>query len=102
MKMNIYSGAFANNLKNLRQIKKITQSELANKLSISRTSVVMWESGQNYPSIDKLIELCEILDCSVDFLLGISSSTKQSLDISKLASEDQLLILSLYNRLTKK
>ena len=76
--------------------------ELANKLSISRTSVVMWESGQNYPSIDKLIELCEILDCSVDFLLGISSSTKQSLDISKLASEDQLLILSLYNRLTKK
>lgn len=100
--MNIYSNNFANNLKNLRRIKKITQIELANKLSLSRTSIVMWESGQNYPSMDKLIELANIFDCSVDFLLGITSTNSQNLDISKLESEDQLFIISLYNRLKNK
>lgn len=100
--MNLYSNNFANNLKNLRRIKKITQIELANKLSLSRTSIVMWESGQNYPSMDKLIELANIFDCSIDFLLGITSTNSQNLDISKLESEDQLLILSLYNRLKNK
>ena len=100
--MNIYSNNFSNNLKNLRRIKKITQIELANKLSLSRTSIVMWESGQNYPSMDKLIELANIFDCSVDFLLGITSTNSQNLDISKLESEDQLFIISLYNRLKSK
>ena len=45
---------FSEKLKQLRQNKKWTQDELAEKLFISRTAISKWESGRGFPSIESL------------------------------------------------
>lgn len=50
--------------------KKISQKELAHKLGVSEGAVANWVSGTS-PSISRLIEICDFLDVSSDYLLGI-------------------------------
>lgn len=61
---------FAENLKNLRKSKNLTQSELAEKLFTSPQTISRWESGDGEPSLDMLISLAEILDVSADRLIA--------------------------------
>ena len=61
---------FAENLKNLRKSKNLTQTELAEKLFTSPQTISRWESGDGEPSIDLLISLAEILDVSVSRLIS--------------------------------
>ena len=61
---------FAENLKNLRKSKNLTQSELAEKLFTSPQTISRWESGDGEPSLDLLISLAEILDVSADRLIA--------------------------------
>lgn len=48
----------------------LTQSELAEKLNVSRQAVSRWEGGYAVPSTDKIKTLCEIYHVSVDYLLN--------------------------------
>lgn len=48
---------------------KLTQNELAEKLIISNKAVSKWEKDLGYPSFEFLPKLCEILDCSADYLI---------------------------------
>ena len=47
-----------------------TQDSLAAELGIERRTFGKWELGTSYPSLDKAIELCNILGCEIDYLLG--------------------------------
>ena len=46
------------------------QYELADRMGVSQASVSAWESGAALPSAANLIKLADILDCTVDALLG--------------------------------
>ena len=61
--------AFGKRLKELRNIKGITQEELAEKLNISREHLGRIERGKYGCSIDLLIELSYTLNASTDYLL---------------------------------
>ena len=56
-------------LKELREKRGVTQSEVARALNISRTTVSMWETDNALPRADKLVQLAQILGCTVDELL---------------------------------
>ena len=58
------------NISARRKALGMTQMELADKLGISYQAVSNWERGQTAPDISKLGEIAEILDCSIDELLG--------------------------------
>ncbi|NLO84322.1 MAG: helix-turn-helix transcriptional regulator [Clostridiales bacterium] len=60
---------FADNLRILRSKRGLTQEQLAERLNVSRQSVAKWECGQSAPDIQRLLELSEVLDVSVDGLL---------------------------------
>lgn len=60
------------NIKVLREKIQITQSELAEKLSVSQTCVAKWETGEAMPRADKLPELARILGCSIDELYKLA------------------------------
>lgn len=58
-----------NVIRELREANKWTQEELAKKVSVSRTAVTKWETGECMPKPDKLLALANIFNCSVDYLL---------------------------------
>lgn len=60
---------FAENLQYLRKQKDITQEQLAERLEVSRQSVSKWESGQSYPEMEKLLQICGIFHCNLDTLM---------------------------------
>lgn len=65
---------FNTRLKQLRQQHKLTQSELADILSLKPTAISNYESDRNEPSFEKLIALSKYFDVSCDYLLGISEA----------------------------
>lgn len=60
---------FGKNLQAIRKARKLSQEELADKMQISRQAISKWESGTTYPETEKLIELSEVLQCSMDSLV---------------------------------
>ena len=56
-------------LARLRRENNYTQEQLAQCLEVSRQSVSKWESDLTYPETEKLIRLCQLFDCSLDYLV---------------------------------
>lgn len=61
--------SFGENLQYLRKQKEITQEQLAEQLEVSRQSVSKWESGQSYPEMEKLLQICSMFHCNMDTLM---------------------------------
>ena len=57
-------------IKKLRENKKMTQEELADRLFVSSKAVSKWETGQGFPDISLLESLAKALDISVIELLS--------------------------------
>lgn len=89
----------ADRIKNLRELHKFTQAELAKKLGITRSSVNAWEMGISVPSTQYLVELSNIFSVSTDYLLGQSQAT---ITIEGLTEEDIIIVNSLINHLKLK
>jgi len=47
----------------------LTQTELAEKLGVTRQAVSRWESDVSFPETDKLVSMSKLFGCSVDWLL---------------------------------
>ena len=58
------------NLKELRKAKGITQTELAERLGIKRTTVSMWEMNASSPTARMIPALAAALGCSIDALFA--------------------------------
>lgn len=58
-------------IKRRRQIKNITQAELAALLKVTPQAVSRWEMGISYPDIAMVPKISEVLQVSADELLGI-------------------------------
>ena len=63
---------FPKRLKALRKEKKLTQTKLASKLHYGYTAIANYESGRNEPNIRDLTKLANILNVSIDYLVGNS------------------------------
>lgn len=61
---------FGKVISQLRKDKGLTQKELADKVGVSDKAVSRWETGKNYPDIETLQRLAEVLDVSVNDLLS--------------------------------
>lgn len=66
--------AFAERLKALREIAGLTQSELADKLNVSRGSIGYYEKAERTPDIKFLRDTACLFGVTYDFLLGESDS----------------------------
>lgn len=60
---------FAEQLTQFRKQKGFSQNELAKKLKISRQSVSKWENGTAIPDLDRVIEIADLLQVSLDELI---------------------------------
>ncbi len=87
-------------IKFLREQKNYTQTDLAKKLGITRSSVNAWELGISVPSTQYIVELSNIFSVSTDYLLGVQKTS--SIDISGLTQGDIEMIYSLTEYLKSK
>lgn len=58
-------------IKERREELGMTQTELAEKVGVDQSSVAYWESGRYLPSTANLLKLSQVLDCSLDRLMGL-------------------------------
>ena len=61
-----------NRIKQLREEFGYTQQDLANKIDGAKSTIAMYENETRKPSMEILIKLSEIFNCSIDYLLGKS------------------------------
>lgn len=59
-----------NNLKYMRECHNMSQSQLAGKLWLDRSSISGYEIGKRMPDILILWEMAEIMNVSLDELVG--------------------------------
>ena len=71
---------FGDNLRKLRKSKKISQEELADRVGVSRQSVSKWETGDAYPEMNNILQLCKIFHCHINDLVNDSILDLDSLD----------------------
>ena len=57
-------------IKRLREEKKLTQAELADKIFVTDKAISKWETGRGYPDISLVEPLAKALDVSVIELLS--------------------------------
>ena len=82
---------FSDKLQILRKNKGLTQEALADKLGVSRQAVAKWEAGQVYPDIANLIQISDLMNVSVDYLVkdqdcAVKINHKNRTDLDELIS----------------
>ena len=74
-------------IKRLREEHKMTQNELAEKLSVSDKTISKWETSKGYPDISLIEPLAKALGISVIELLSGSDITNTNRSFNMLRSE---------------
>lgn len=59
-------------IRELRLEKRITQTELAERIGVATNTVSQYEKGLSKTSIDVIVNLAVVLETTTDYLLGLS------------------------------
>ncbi len=68
---------FCTNMRRLRKAKHISQSVIAEQLNVSQRTISHYENGTCQPSIEGLIKLSDLLEVTIDELVGHVVEEKQ-------------------------
>lgn len=63
--------AYLTRLKDLREDRDITQTDLASLLQTTQPQIYRYESGKRDIPLDKLVLLCRYFNVSADYILGL-------------------------------
>ena len=74
-----------------RKEKGFTQEELALRLGVTPQAVSKWERGTGYPDLEMLSYICEILDCSTDYMLHRDATRMRLTESNDEQQKKQLL-----------
>ena len=98
---------FSKRLKDLREEKSITKTQLAEKIGCDQPKISKLENPKNttFPSVDNLIALADYFGVSIDYLLGVEKKEQNQIQtfadiIKRLFEIDEVTDISL-NQHTK-
>ena len=74
-------------IKSLRETAGLSQSALAKRLGVTRSSVNAWEMGLSIPTAQYIVELSQLFHVSTDYLLGLNNT--QAIYIDRLSQEEK-------------
>ncbi|MBA4602134.1 helix-turn-helix domain-containing protein [Thermoactinomyces mirandus] len=61
---------FSDRIRKLRAKSGLSQSELASRINIAKSTLAMYETGKREPNFDIVRRIADFFDVSVDYLLG--------------------------------
>ena len=79
--------SFADRLREVRDNRKMSQSELARDAGMQPSAIAHFEAGRRKPSFDNVRALATALHVSADYLLGTTTATTAFRDEQKLSLE---------------
>ena len=63
---------FGVRLASMRGYRRLSQEQLGGYVGVTKQTISGWERGRRVPDADAIVALCKALDCSADYLLGLS------------------------------
>ena len=71
IRINVREGVdgFGERLSIMMALRGYTQAKLADEAGIARQAVSLWVLGKGHPTYEKLAVICDVLDCTTDFLI---------------------------------
>lgn len=88
---------FGLRLRDLRKMKNLSQTAVANRLELTRSTISAYERNTKTPSLETLIKLAILYNASIDYILGLNKRT--NLYIDDLSDSQQSTIMDIVNRL---
>ncbi|MBC9788585.1 helix-turn-helix domain-containing protein [Carnobacterium maltaromaticum] len=79
---------FGMRLKQLRTENKMTQTELGEKLNVTKASISGYENGTRNPDQESLVKIAEIFNVSTDYLLGKDENKKKYYELTDKDEKD--------------
>lgn len=71
---------FSNNLRFLREKKKLSQNKLGELANVNQTTIARWEKEEISPSLDNILDLADVLNVSIADLTGKDLTTNNPSD----------------------
>ena len=91
-----------NRIKKLREEFGYTQQDLANKINGAKSTVAMYENETRKPSMEILIKLSDLLNCSIDYLLCKTDIRNPGEQIDDILNESMIgMSKTEYDKLTE-
>lgn len=84
---------FGKRIRHLRRMQNLSQGELAEKINLSTAAIGAYEADKNFPTVSILIQLSQIFNVSLDWLvMGNETSSQQLPNISDTKEEVTKLV----------
>ncbi|HTH61496.1 MAG TPA: helix-turn-helix transcriptional regulator [Paraburkholderia sp.] len=103
---------FAVRLRAAREARQMTQARLAELLDVDRRVYNRWERGASLPQLDAVVRIAQVLQTSVDSLVGLEPPTEPRIhnrqlhalyeQMDLLSDEDQQALIVLMDSLVKR
>jgi len=90
---------FGLRLKELRERKHLSQSDVAKRLDVTRSTVSGYECNTITPSLDQLVKLALLYNTSLDYMMGMDNRYRLYLD--DLSESQQRTVLDVVDRLKR-
>lgn len=74
-------------LKELRKLYGVSQEKLAKEISVSRSTVAMWEAKKSQPDNETLSRIANFFNVTTDYLLGNEIETKEIKNARKITKK---------------
>ena len=75
-----------NQIKMLRELRHLSQVELAAALHVSKQSISNWENGNIVPSVEMITKIARFFSVSTDYFIGLDA--RKFLEVSGLSGEE--------------
>lgn len=98
---------FGENVAIARKKKKLSQSELAKRVGTIAVTIGRYERGEIKPSIDIATKIADVLDVSLDYLVGNTDTVleksllKKVTDIQNLPEDKKNVVMTLIDTFLK-
>lgn len=83
-------------IKQVRESKHLSQTDLANMLGVSQQSISKYENGTREAGYDILIKMSEIFNVSINYLLGCTNTKNDKGNSDTDLSSDEKEIIDAY------
>lgn len=95
---------FAKNFKALREARHLSQTQLADRLKMSKSAISMYENGRREPKFEDLITIANFFNVDASYLIGSRSQVEQltgtpeddAASISLLVTAEELAVVKAY------